>query len=84
MLALLKTDDLNDNERKREIEGILDRLSDETFNQLTVQAQQLIDYAPDSEEYRGEQREELIDVNVDLDESEESDQDEGVEEEEPA
>jgi pre-mRNA-splicing helicase BRR2 len=53
VLAILKTENLNDNDRKREIEGILDRLSDETFNSLTVLAQQLVDYSPE-EEYRGE------------------------------
>ena len=36
VLAILKTEDFNDNERKREIEGIVDRLTDETFNTLTI------------------------------------------------
>ena len=74
VLAILKTDELNDNERKREIEGIVDRLTDETFNAMTIMAQQLVDYSPeDADEYRGEQREEIIDVNVELDESESDD-----------
>ena len=38
VLAILKTDELNDNERKREIEGIVDRLTDETFNAMTIMA----------------------------------------------
>ena len=51
-------------------------MSDESFNQMTVLASQLIDYDVSGEEYRGEQREEVIDVNVELDESEEeSDED---------
>lgn len=51
-------------------------MSDESFNQLTVLASQLVDYDISGEEYRGEQREEVIDVNVELDESEdESEQD---------
>lgn len=36
VLAILKTDNMTDNLRKLEIESILDRLSDETFNSLTV------------------------------------------------
>ena len=70
VLAILKTEDFNDNDRKKEIEGIVDRLSDETFNMLTVFAQQLVDYSADmADEYEGEKREEVIDVNVDLDDS---------------
>lgn len=40
VLAILKTEEggLTDSLRKREIEGILDRLSDETFNTLVVLA----------------------------------------------
>ena len=38
VLAILKTESMTDNERKREIESILDRLSDEIFNSLTVLA----------------------------------------------
>jgi hypothetical protein len=76
VLAILKTEDLTDASRKRECEAITDRMSDESFNQLTVFASQLIDYDVTGEEYRGEQREEIIDVNVELDESEDdSDQD---------
>jgi hypothetical protein len=58
----------------------LDRLSDEVFNQMTVLAQQFVDYAIEDE--GGIQRgEEIIDVNVELDESEESGaEDEGDEE----
>lgn len=58
----------------------MDRLSDEVFNQMTVLAQQFVDYAIEDE--GGIQRgEEIIDVNVELDESEESGaEDEGDEE----
>lgn len=38
VLAILKTENLTDNSRKIEIESILDRLSDETFNSLTILA----------------------------------------------
>jgi hypothetical protein len=81
VLAILKTEEGTDAQRKTEIESILDRLSDEVFNQMTVLAQQFVDYA--IEEEGGIQRgEEIIDVNVELDESEESgNEDEGDEEE---
>lgn len=69
VLAILKTEELTDAERKREIEGVVDRLSEESFNALTVLGQQLIDYAPE-DEYQGEIREEVADVNVELDDSE--------------
>lgn len=36
VLAILKSEDMNDGERKREIEGIIDRLTDEQFNTITV------------------------------------------------
>jgi pre-mRNA-splicing helicase BRR2 len=36
VLAVLKSEDLNDSQRKQEIEGIVDRLSDENFNTLVV------------------------------------------------
>jgi len=36
VLAILKTEELTDAERKREIEGVVDRLSEESFNALTV------------------------------------------------
>ena len=74
VIAILKTENMNDKERKREVEGILDRMADDTFNQMVVLAQQLVDYNP-QEEYQGEQREEIIDVNVELDEEEEEDND---------
>ena len=40
--------------RKRECEAITDRMTDESFNQLTVLASQLVDYDISGEEYRGE------------------------------
>ena len=72
----MKTEDLTDAARKRECEAITDRMTDESFNQLTVLVGSLVDYDVTGEEYRGEQREEVIDVNVELEESEEeSDED---------
>ena len=38
VIAILKTEELTDAERKREVEGIVDKLSDEAFNSLTVLA----------------------------------------------
>jgi hypothetical protein len=76
ILAIMKTEDLTDAARKRECEAITDRMTDESFNQLTVLVGSLVDYDVTGEEYRGEQREEVIDVNVELEESEdESDED---------
>lgn len=72
VLAVLKSENYNDSQRKQDIEGIIDRLTDENFNTLVVLGQQLIDYDPMEGEFRGN-REEIIDVNVELDESEESD-----------
>ena len=39
VLALLKTDNLSDSSKKQEIESVIDRLSPETFNSLTVLSQ---------------------------------------------
>ena len=75
-MAIMKTEDFTDAARKRECEAITDRMTDESFNQLTVLVGSLVDYDVTGEEYRGEQREEVIDVNVELEESEEdSDED---------
>jgi hypothetical protein len=38
VLAILKTEDFTDAARKRECEAITDRMSDESFNQMTVLA----------------------------------------------
>ena len=73
VLAILKTENQNDSQKKSEIESILDRLTDETFNHLMVLGQQMVDYDPE-DEYRGEQREEEIEVNVELDEEDEDDE----------
>ena len=71
VLAILKTEDMNNIKRKREIEGIVDRLNDEQFNTITIFGQQMADYSPeDADEYKGETREEIIDVNVELEEEE--------------
>jgi pre-mRNA-splicing helicase BRR2 len=44
VLALLKSEDLTDKQRRMEIETIVDRLSDEAFNQMVVLGQQMVDY----------------------------------------
>jgi len=58
------------------MEVFLDRLSEESFNSLTILAQQLVDYSPE-DEYRGEKQEEDVQVNVEFDEEniEEEDED---------
>ena len=49
VLAILKADDLNDNDRKNEIESLFSsKLTDEMFNSLTVMAKELTDYQPDA------------------------------------
>lgn len=36
VLAVLKSDNYNDSQRKQDIEGIIDKLTDENFNALVV------------------------------------------------
>lgn len=50
VLAILKTDNLNEATKKVEIESILDKMADENYNQLVVLSQQLIDYDPEDEQ----------------------------------
>lgn len=66
ILALLKTQNMNDSQRKLNIEAFIDKLTDEKFNDLTVLAQQLIDYDPEAE-YRGE-GEDILEAHVEFDE----------------
>lgn len=49
VLAILKTEEGTDAQRKTEVESILDRLPDEVFNQMTILAQQFVDYAIEDE-----------------------------------
>ena len=70
VLAILKTDNLNEATKKVEIESILDKMADENYNQLVVLSQQLIDYDPEDEQ-RAAQREVEMEVNFEPDEDEE-------------
>ena len=47
IIAILKAEGVKDSERKTEIEGIIDRLTETEFNSLTVLGQQLTDYLSD-------------------------------------
>lgn len=47
IIAILKAEGVKDTERKQEIEGIIDRLTDADFNSLTVLGQQLTDFLTD-------------------------------------
>lgn len=38
VIAILKTDNMNESMKKVEIESILDRMSDETYNQMVIMA----------------------------------------------
>lgn len=73
VLAILKTEELTDKDKKRDIEVLLDRLTDETFSNIVILGQLMVDYSPD-QEYR-DGREEEIEVNVELDEEDEDDDD---------
>ena len=44
IIAILKAEGVRDADRKAEIEGLIDRLTDSEFNSLTVLGQQLTDY----------------------------------------
>lgn len=65
VLAILKTDNLKDTERKSEIEGIIDKLDDNSFNQLTILATKITDYDPENQD-NAVNKEEVLDVDVDL------------------
>jgi hypothetical protein len=71
----LKSDDFNDNQRKQELSTLLENFSDETFGELTVLAQELVDYRLEVANLHGGTREEEIDVNVDFDEDEDLEED---------
>lgn len=71
VLAILKTDNLRDTERKKEIEGIIDQLDDLNFNQLTILASKITDYDPE-DQTNAVNREEIIEVDVDLNKEDES------------
>ena len=47
IIAILKAEGLRDTDRKAEIEGLIDRLSETDFNNLTVLGQHLTDYMSD-------------------------------------
>ena len=47
VLSILKMDTINDAMKRVEVQVILDRMADETFNQLMVMAQQLVDFDPE-------------------------------------
>ena len=44
VLAILKTDGVQDKDKKTEIESLLDRIEETEFNSLMVLGQQLTDY----------------------------------------
>lgn len=48
VLAVLKMDNLTDNERKVEIEAMLSRLNEVDWNRLIVLARNLKDYRPET------------------------------------
>jgi hypothetical protein len=64
VLAILKTDDMKDVDRKNEIEVIIDKLTDQTFNTLTILAAKITDYDPEMK--NDGDGEELLDVDIDI------------------
>jgi len=82
VLAILKSEGVSDAERKQEIEGLIDKLSETEFNSLTVLGQALADYVPENADARtggeagkgGEEVDELaVDPEMDYSGSESSD-----------
>lgn len=67
IIAILKAEGVKDSERKAEIEGIIDRLTETEFNSLTVLGQQLTDYLSDEMKARTNkhQEEEVDEMQVD-------------------
>lgn len=75
VLAILKTDNLKDIQRKEQIECLIDKLDDNTFNELTVLASKITDM-DSGFNTNAMEAEETIMVDVDLDqEGEGSDSD---------
>lgn len=77
VFSILKMDSINDATKRVEIEVILDKMTDETFNQMMVMSQQLVDYDPE-DEYRGAQREVEMEVNFEPEEEDEEEEAEGI------
>jgi len=83
VLALLKTDNITDRERRTEIDNLLAyKLNDDEFNSITVMAKQLVDFEPQGEEDQ-DMGEEVVQVNLEFerDESGESEEEEAEGEE---
>jgi len=73
VLSILKMDTMNDATKKVEIQVILDKMTDETFNQLVVMSQQLIDFDP---EEIARAREKDFDFEMNFDPNAEEDEEE--------
>ena len=66
IIAILKAEGLKDSERKVEIEGLIDRLSEGDFNSLTVLGQHLTDYSPTESKMRKQEgADEINEMQVD-------------------
>ena len=73
VLSILKMDTINDAMKRVEVQVILDRMADETFNQLMVMAQQLVDFDP---EEQARAREKDVDFEMNFDPNADENQDE--------
>ena len=67
IIAILKAEGVRDADRKAEIEGLIDRLTDSEFNSLTVLGQQLTDYQTQEQRAApsGQVDEEINEMQVD-------------------
>lgn len=73
-LAILKTENKKDTERKAETESFVDKLPDEVFNRLVVLSKQLTDYNVEEEgAARADEQGKLTEVAVNIEEEEMSD-----------
>lgn len=76
-LAVLKMDDMKDNDKKTEIEGMIDKISPELFGTMLNIAKQINDYTPE-EQANLEERDEELKIGVVFDEEEGQDEDEDI------
>jgi pre-mRNA-splicing helicase BRR2 len=78
VLAILKSDNMKDVDRKKEIEGLIDKLDDKNFNDLTTLAAKITDYSPETQTNMMNKEEvHKVDINLEKEgeDSESSDDD---------
>ncbi len=74
VLAILKTEDMKDTEKRQNIESILDKMPDETFNHLMVMSKQFVDFSVEAErDMRGDEQEQDVEIPFNIEEEQMSD-----------